>query len=73
MAKKQLELENDIPQHILDSDHLSGVQKKAFAQAKRAAAREEAAAKKERKASKRGVKRTAEGGYGSGSGKEEKP
>lgn len=46
MAKKQIELVEDIPQHILESPHLSGVQKKAFAKAKRREAREEKEAEK---------------------------
>lgn len=72
MAKK-LELENDIPQHILDSPHLSGVQKKAFAQAKRAEARKESEEKKAKKGKRSGAKRAEDSGYGVGAGKEEKP
>jgi hypothetical protein len=66
MTKKQ-QNDTDIPQHILESDHLSGVQKKAFAKAKRAAKREEKEEPKKR------AKSAESGGYGSGSGKEEKP
>ena len=52
-AKKQTELVEDIPQHILDSPHLSGVQKKAFARVKRAAAKDEKEAEKPKKVEKK--------------------
>jgi hypothetical protein len=74
-AKKQTDLVASIPQHILESPHLSGVQRKAFGQAKRATAKAAPAKKSTaKKAAKKSATSASTGsGYLSGAGKDETP
>jgi hypothetical protein len=64
-AKKQTEMVESIPQHILESPHLSGVQRKAFGQAKRATAK---AAPAKKSAAKKAAKKVSATPASAGSG-----
>ena len=75
--KKTTQLVESIPPHILASDHLSGVQRKAFGKAKSAAkkapAKKGSAKKTPRAKAVKSASAAPGSGYGLASGKEEKP